>query len=109
VELTAAATLQVDVAASVGGTAVVAVHGELCALTAPSLGDALDRVVGEGALEVVIDLAGLELCTSHGLEVLDACHRALQGRGGSLLLHGERGSVARLLALVHDLDPAFLA
>ena len=53
-----------------GEVAVVRLHGELDMATAPLLDDTLTSVLGDGAVEVVVDLASLTFLDSTGISVL---------------------------------------
>lgn len=53
-----------------GQVAVVRLQGELDMATAPLLDDTLTSVLGDGAVEVVVDLASLTFLDSTGISVL---------------------------------------
>ena len=87
---------EVEVSA-VGGAAVLAVRGEIDLRTAPRLWDDLDRVIGEGALDVVLDLGQLEFIDSSGLSVLVRAVKLLRERQGDLTLRSVPDRTYRIL------------
>jgi anti-anti-sigma factor len=79
------------------GSGAVALHGELDAGSAGALTDALAGREGEGV--VTLDLARLDFMDSTGVHALLRASGAAPGR--CLIVHGARGSVAKVLALTH--------
>ena len=67
-------------------THVLAVAGELDALSAPTLGRRLMRLTTPGAKRVVVDLSGATFIDSSGLGVILDALRKLAGGGGRLAL-----------------------
>lgn len=89
-------------------TAAVTLEGELCAFTVPQLRGELQQLADHGVTRVLVDLTGLKLCTSHGVDLFADVHAQLQQTSaGKLELHGPVGIVARVLNIVQHLDPAF--
>lgn len=89
------------------GSARVYVSGALGPATAPVLGSMLDGLVTDGVVTIVVDLSDLDLCTSHGLDVLERARDQLSSRGGGLSLENATGVVRRVLdAAGTDLEGA---
>lgn len=90
----------------------VAVHGELDAYTAPTLGERLsDLIECQGNMSVVVDLRSTTFIDSSGLSALVAAHKWLRERGGELRLSGPGRSTVRLLEItgldrILTVDPA---
>ena len=80
--------------------AALALQGELCAASAPSLRAAVERLVGFGVVDVSFDLADLRLCTSAGIDVWMDLAAQLEPVGGDLRLRNARGGVRRVLDVV---------
>jgi anti-sigma B factor antagonist len=75
--------------------------------TAPQLVAALERLVAEGTVRVVLELQGLQFCDSSGLSVFVQAHQTLRADGGSLQLRHPSQRLRALLAttaLDHELD-----
>lgn len=81
---------------------VVAAEGELDALTAPQLREALSAVAGN--VPVVIDLQGITFIDSSGLSVLVGAAKRYAEAGCHLLVRGARPSVYRVLEMTHLVD-----
>jgi anti-sigma B factor antagonist len=69
-----------------GPHAVVVVHGEIDANTAPRLRDRLLELVGEGTDRMVVDLRGVTFIESVGLGTLVAARKRLRQSDKSLCL-----------------------
>jgi anti-sigma B factor antagonist len=80
---------------TVAGWEVISVYGELDALTAPELTDAIDALDGS-ALQVVVDLSELSFIDSSGLHTL---MRARPG-GRPISVVCPNGNISRLLEIV---------
>ena len=78
-------------------TAAVHLSGELCTTTAPRLRRLLGELLELGPTSVVVDLSQLQLCTSHGIDVLDQAARQLAATGGRLRILGASGIVRKVL------------
>jgi anti-sigma B factor antagonist len=106
--------LEIDVNERDGHT-VVAVGGEIDAYTAPSLQSALDEVIPDRGVQVVVDLSDVDFLDSTGLGVLvNALNRARTHDGElSLVVTSDRvrrifeiSSLTELFALHGTLDAA---
>lgn len=87
-----------------GRSEVVTLAGELDPHTAPQLEHEITTMVGNGALDVVLDLRDLQFIDSSGLRVLIAAHRDLGRRGGSLTLRSPSDTARRLLEITGLVD-----
>lgn len=85
------------VAVRLAGAQRVAPCGDVDALTAPVLGDHLDRLVDAGEQAVVVDLARVNLLDAAGLGVLAGVRRRLAAQGGALAVASPCPLVARVL------------
>ena len=56
---------------------VITLEGELDPATAPVLDQTIDQLLGDGATELVIDMAGLSFVDSSGLRSLISAHKRL--------------------------------
>lgn len=82
-----------------GDDVVVAVHGEVDLLTAPSLEAALAQADGRVASRVVLDLADLRFIDSTGIHVLVAAHNQATSSGRRLVLANVPARARRVLDL----------
>lgn len=82
-----------------GDVRVVAVKGNLDALTAPELADALAAQLREGNAKLVADLAELEYTSSAGLRVLLNGAKDARSKGGDLRFSGAQPNVKKVLDL----------
>lgn len=83
----------------------LAVAGELCSASAPTLAVQLDELIAAGVDRVSVDLSGLVLCTAAGVAVFADARKRLEASNGSLRLHDARGVVSKVLdlcSLDHD-------
>ena len=78
---------------------VVTVTGELDVYTAPDLRKALGEAVGEGAMDVVVDLLNVPFVDSMGLGVLVESSKSLKGKGGVLRIVCDDRRIARILEI----------
>jgi anti-anti-sigma factor len=85
---------------------VVAVSGELDALTAPKLSIALDDVIRRHHGDVVLDLTDADFIDSLGLHTLLGVQRRLSRQSRSLTVFCGEGAVRRAIELAR-LDEAF--
>ncbi len=69
-----------------GRYAVMAVRGEIDALTAPQLRKGIEGLVSDGQDQLVLDLRGVQFLDSSALSVLVSGRRQLQDAGGDLSL-----------------------
>lgn len=70
------------------GSVVVDVAGEIDAATVPQLWDVLERLIGEGQRNLVIDLSRVGFIDSTGIGVVIRAMNALKDEGGELALRG---------------------
>lgn len=84
----------------VNHTASVRIRGSLCAVTAADHARQLGELVDQGYTEVRVDLEGLLLCTSDGLDLWDDLQHRLDPVDGHLTLSGASGVVRRVLDVV---------
>ena len=84
-----------------GGDAVVTVRGDLDAETAGQLWDYLSFLVGQGHRHIVLDLRGLILIDSAGVEVLARVSAVTRREGGELVLRSVSPTLAEQLELAH--------
>jgi anti-anti-sigma factor len=78
-------------------TARLELHGELDIGTAPKLDAAVDRALGDGFREVVLDLGGTTLLDSSGLGALIRAARVVDAQRGTMTVVSPHGSEARLV------------
>lgn len=82
------------------GLVLLALAGELDAATTGRVQTAVDGVLADGQTLVVVDLTGLSFCDSTGLGALVRVNRRIREAGGSVVVAGAQGPVARLLRLM---------
>jgi anti-sigma B factor antagonist len=82
-----------------GGAYVVTVAGELDVITAPTLGDEINRVAEEGALEIVVDLLKVPFVDSIGLGTLVEASKRSQSRGGVFRVVCDDRRIARIIEI----------
>lgn len=87
--------------------ATLQLHGELCPTTAESLRHEVERLVEDGVIELTVDLTGLRLCTSHGLDIWQDADERLRAAGGGVRLIGASGIVRHVLDVIEREDPSF--
>jgi anti-sigma B factor antagonist len=98
-----ALTLSVD---HTGGNADVTASGEIDIHTCGQLEAALLGLADEGAAIVTLDLGAVAFIDSSGLRALVVGHKALEERGGALVVVNPSSMAARLLE-VTGLDTLF--
>lgn len=81
-------------------TASVRIGGSLCAITAADHARQLGDLVDQGYTDVRVELEGLLLCTSDGLDLWDELQHRLDPVEGHLTLSGASGVVRRVLDVV---------
>ncbi|MFB4312412.1 STAS domain-containing protein [Actinomadura sp. GTD37] len=95
--------LRVDLALVRGGTAVVAVAGEIDLRTAGTLRDRLVELHGRlprtGPRRLVADFTAVPFCDAAGLGALVAAHNQIAADGGEIVLAGVRPAQLRLLRI----------
>jgi anti-sigma B factor antagonist len=77
----------------------VSLRGELDVVSAPHLQEVLDQLCRDGALEIVLDLSGLEFVSAAGLTVFHRVADHLRAAGGQLILHRPRWLARRALSI----------
>ncbi len=80
------------------GVPIVAVRGEIDALTAPKLGERLQEVADEGHKDVQVDLSEVSYMDSEGIKVLIRLRNTL-GEDGEVTISGASGAVLRVLQI----------
>ena len=78
---------------------MVAVAGELDAVTVPQFRDELMRQVPPAGRRVVVDLSGLQFMDTSAVHVLVSVNNRVMARDGLLVLAGAQPVVARVLSL----------
>ena len=81
------------------GDAIVTVRGDIDEHTAPQLWQYLSCVVGQGHHHIVLDLRGMVLIDSAGVEVLARVSEWTRGKGGELVLRSLSPALAEQLEL----------
>ncbi|MDP9072488.1 MAG: STAS domain-containing protein [Actinomycetota bacterium] len=81
------------------GATVVAVSGEVDLYTGPLLWERLSAVIETGSPRVVLDLKDMRFIDSTGVSVVVLAMRALQQRGGQLVLRSPCRMASKLLEL----------
>lgn len=84
---------------------VVHLDGVLTAVTYPALEKELQRLIGEGAKLIVLDVKGLTFLASTGIRVLLQTFKTLRASGGDLRLMQVQKPIQDVLDLV-QLFPA---
>ena len=84
---------------SAGGNAVVTVRGDIDTATAPQLWQYLSYLVGQGHHHIVLDLRGMILIDSAGVEVLARVSEWTRRKGGELVLRSVSPALAEQLEL----------
>ncbi|MFA1550465.1 STAS domain-containing protein [Actinomadura chokoriensis] len=99
----AAGGLRIDIALVRGGTAVLAVAGEIDLRTAGTLRDRLVELhgllPGTGPRRLVADFTAVPFCDAAGLGALVAAHNQIAADGGEIVLTGVRPAQLRLLRI----------
>lgn len=78
---------------------VARVEGDIDAFTAPDLKSALDGVVGQGCMNIVLDLSRVAYLDSSALGLIVWLNRILEPKGGRVVLAGASGDVTRILEI----------
>ncbi len=91
----------------VNHVASVRIRGALCAVTADDHARQLDDLVDQGYTDLNVELEGLLLCTSDGLDLWDDLQHRLDDVSGHLTLTGATGVVRRVLEVVVRSDIHF--
>ncbi|HET6749460.1 MAG TPA: STAS domain-containing protein [Actinomycetes bacterium] len=81
------------------GDVIVTVRGDIDATTATQLWQYLSYLVGQGHHHIVLDLRGMILIDSAGVEVLARVSAWTRRKGGDLVLRSASAAVAEQLEL----------
>jgi anti-sigma B factor antagonist len=84
------------------GDAIVTVRGDLDTQTAGQLWQYLSYLVGQGHHHIVLDLRGMILIDSAGVEVLARVSEWTRRKGGELVLRSVSPALAEQLALARQ-------
>ena len=84
---------------NVGGFLIVALQGRLDAAVALDLKEALRRLIAEGSLHLLIDLAKVEFIDSTGLSVLITALKSTSSLGGDVVLLRPTSTVRSIIEL----------
>jgi anti-sigma B factor antagonist len=79
------------------GTARLELHGDLDIGSAPKLDEAVERTLGDGCRDVVLDLGATTLLDSSGLGALIRAARTVDARKGTMAVLSPPGSEARVV------------
>ena len=99
-------TLKIWAEHDTGGD-IVHIRGAVDLISAPKLRKQLNRIIG-GPHPIVVDSRGVDHLDSHGVRVLQECHRNAQQHGQRLVFVGSTSKVHKLLTMV-KLDQPFLS
>ena len=86
----------------VDGVATLRIEGELDAVTIPDLRPAIDELVAERHLRIIVDLSGLRLIDSSGVGAVVFLYKKAKEYGGVVTVQGLRDqplSIFKLLRL----------
>ncbi|MDT0308440.1 STAS domain-containing protein [Streptomyces sp. DSM 44917] len=81
------------------GRTLLTLSGEIDLASAPLLRHALHQCVGDGALRIEVDVAGVTFCDCSGVNVFLVAARRTATAGGALRLHRPSSALARLFGL----------
>jgi anti-sigma B factor antagonist len=81
------------------GVCVVAIQEEITCDNHRAFADAIDTILDDGSLDVVLDLVNVNFITSRGLGTIVGAYTVLKRRGGNLVLAGANEEVLRSLAI----------
>ena len=98
--------LMIDVGSRTGTAVEVTVRGEVDVDTCGQLEMLLLGLADDGVATVTLDISGVGFIDSSGLRALVVGHKALEERGGSLVVANPSSMAARLLE-VTGLDTVF--
>jgi anti-sigma B factor antagonist len=85
-------------------TAVVTICGNIDVYTASSVGEAIQSVVDDGALNVILDLAAVARVDSSGLGTLVGNSKSIGSQRGILCLVGLSAGLQRMLKITNLAD-----
>jgi anti-sigma B factor antagonist len=87
-----------------GGVAIVTVRGDIDTETAGQLWQYLSYLVGQGHHHIVLDLRGMILIDSSGVEVLARVSAWTRRKGGELVLRSVSPALAEQLELARQAE-----
>ena len=83
---------------SQGSRTIMSLGGEIDLYTAPRLhGELVSLLSGDGPVQVIVDMSGVDFCDSTGMNVLLAAHRKAREQGGDLELAAPRPAIRKIL------------
>lgn len=80
--------------------AIIHLQGFLDAHNADMFSDALNKVMAEGLVKIIVDLENLEYLGSSGLEVILSKIRSLRDKGGDIRLASMSDKIFRIFDLL---------
>jgi anti-sigma B factor antagonist len=86
------------------GDAIVTVRGDIDTTTAGQLWQYLSYLIGQGHHHIVLDLRGMILIDSAGVEVLTRVSAWTRRKGGDLVLRSVSPALAEQLELAHKAE-----
>ena len=86
------------------GDVIVTVRGDIDSATAPQLWQYLSYLVGQGHHHIVLDLRGMILIDSAGVEVLARVSEWTHRKGGELVLRSASPAVTEQLELARQTE-----
>jgi anti-sigma B factor antagonist len=84
----------------------LAIRGSLDINTAPQLADEVDKIIGEKAKTVIVDLSGLDLIDSSGVAALVKLYKGVRSGGGAITISGARDQPLAIFKLLR-MDKVF--
>jgi len=89
-----------------GAWEVLDVSGEVDLSTAPTLRARIERIVGDGARRLVVDLADVSFMDSSGLSVLVSGFKGMREAGGQMAVVCPNEAIAKIFSIT-GLDRVF--
>lgn len=86
------------------GDAIVTVRGDIDTQTAGQLWQYLSYLIGQGHYHIVLDLRGMILIDSAGVEILARVSEWTRRKGGELVLRSASPALAEQLQLARQAD-----
>jgi anti-anti-sigma factor len=96
-------SLKVEISDRDEATKYIALDGKLDTTTSPEFDEQLDPVLKSAASVIVFDLASLAYISSAGLRSVFKARKAMESKGGSLLLVNVRPPVQKVFDIVKAL------
>ncbi len=101
--------MSLKIATDSSNTPTIALSGRLDSETAPSLDQALDRVLSNPSLQrVVFDLGALEYLSSAGIRCFIRARKSVEPRGGKVAVVNAQPAVRKVLDIVKAIPPGGL-